>query len=119
MTIHQQVWVKVNTQVDRGIAELVQALSSFPGLRTIESCESSSDSVWVCFDYGDCGWRPLAECVFDMIGPKLMAAFGDRVCLNLGIAESGAYRAEMTVNKSIISAVSEAVKQLSVLARAA
>jgi hypothetical protein len=118
MSIHQQVWVKVNTQVDSGIAELIQALSSFPGLRTLESCESGSGSAWVCFDYGDCGWRPLAECIFGLIGPKLIAAFGDRVCLSLGIAESGEYRAEMTVNKSIISAVSEAVKQMSVPAKA-
>jgi len=116
MAIHRQTWVKVNTQVDSGIAELIQALNTFPGLRTLESCESGSESAWVCFDCGDCGWRTLAECVFDLMGPKLVADYGDRVCLNLGIAENGTYRAEMTVNKSIISAVSESIKQIAPVA---
>lgn len=116
MTIHQQAWVKVNTRVDRGVAELIHALSAFPELRTLESCETNAESAWVCFDYGDGGWKPLAEFVFNMMGPTLMSNFGDRVSLSLGIQESGEYRAEMTVNKSIISAVSETIKQIAPIA---
>ena len=55
MTIHRQAWVKVNTQVDRGIAALIEALSIFPELRTLESCEGTEDSAWVCFDWEEEG----------------------------------------------------------------
>lgn len=119
MAIHEQVTVKVNAQVDRGIAELVTALSEFPEARTLESCEGNGESAWVCFDCGEEDWRSLSEFVFRVLGPRLMADFGDRISLNVGITESGMYRAEMTVSKSVISAVSEAMKQLSLAAKAA
>lgn len=112
MTVHRQVWVKVNAQVDEGIATLIEALNSFPGVRTIESCEGREDSAWVCFDRGETDWKSLSEFVFAIVGPPLMAKFGDRVLLTVGITDSGLYRAEMTVAKSILPAVSDALRQL-------
>lgn len=110
--------MKVNAQVDRGIASLVEALNTFPEVRTIESCEGSHDSAWVCFDCGECTdcrkeeWKRLAEFVFGVIGPTLMAEFGDCVELTMSITESGMYRAEMTVAKSVIPAVSMLIRRL-------
>lgn len=112
VTIHRQVWVKVNAQVDAGIASLIEALNSFQGVRTVESCEGNGDSAWLCFDCGEQDWSALCEFVFKVIGPSLMAEFGDRINLNVSITESGLYRAEMTVTKSVISAVSAALRQL-------
>ena len=119
MTRHEQVWVKVNTQVDRGVAELIEALSEIPHLMTVESCQTNGDSAWVCFVCGQNDWRPLAHLVLEQLGPSLMEEFGDRISLNVGITESRQYRAEMTVFKGVISAVSETIRKLATLAKAA
>jgi hypothetical protein len=112
--MHHQVWAKVNAQVDKGIAPLIEALSAFPGVRTIESCEGKGDSAWVCFDCGEEeGWKKVAEFVFTVIGPPLTAEFGDRMDLSVRVTESGTYRAEMTLAKSIIAAASRKIKGLS------
>ncbi len=112
MTVHRQVWIKVNAQVDAGIASLIEALNAFPGIRSLESCEGAGDAAWVCFDCNETDWKAISEFVLAVIGPPLMAAFGDRVTLTVTITDSGLYRAEMTVDKSIISAVAEALKQI-------
>ena len=39
---HAQTFVKVNAPVDSGIAPLVSALSRFPGLVTLSSCEGGA-----------------------------------------------------------------------------
>ena len=39
---HQQICVKVNTPVDSGVAHLVEALSSFPELCTLSSCQGAA-----------------------------------------------------------------------------
>lgn len=113
MTAHRQTWVKVNAPVDEGIAPLIEALSQFSGVRTLDSCEGTGDSAWVCFDCGEEDWRELSEFVLSVLGPPLMTEFGDRVELRVIITESGLYRAEMTVAKSVIPAVSQTVKGLS------
>jgi hypothetical protein len=119
VTVHSQKWVKVNAPVDVGIAPLIESLSAFDGVRTIDSCEGNGDSAWVCFDCGDDDWMNLSKFVFTVIGPPLMAEFGDRISLDVEITEAGMYRAEMTVAKSIISAASKTVNQLSRAANAA
>jgi hypothetical protein len=113
MTVHEQTWVKVNAPVDKGIAPLIEALSQFPSVRTLDSCEGTTETAWVCFDCGEVDWKKLSEFVLSVIGPPLMAEFGDRIELTVRITESGLYRAEMTVSKSVISAVSNTVKGLS------
>ena len=112
MAIHEQVWTKVNAKVDRGVAELIAALSAFPDVRTLESCEGNDDTAWVCFDCGEENWKCLSEFVFGVLGPSLMEDFGGRIRLSVGITESGMYRAEMTICKAVISAVSKTMEQL-------
>lgn len=118
MAKHEQVWVKVNAQVDQGVAELIEALSEFPELMTVESCQTDGEDVWVCFVSGE-GWEHLSRITFESLGPRLMEEFGDRLTLSVQITESGQYRAEMTVFKGIISAVSKSIRQLARPAEAA
>ena len=111
--MHEQTWVKVNAPVDKGIAPLIEALSQFPGVRTLDSCEGTAGSAWVCFDCGEEDWKRLSEFVLAVIGPPLAEEFGDRVELSVRVTESGLYRAEMTVSKAVISAVSKKIAGLS------
>ena len=73
MAIHEQVWVKVNAEVDRGMARIVAALSSIDGLQTLQSCERSPEGeAYVHFWYGQ--WEQTSRLVFQKIIPKLEAA---------------------------------------------
>ena len=112
MTVHEQTWVKVNAPVDRGVAPLIEALSQFPSVRTLDSCEGTGEDAWVCFDCGEKDWKRLSRFVLHMIGPTLSEEFGDRVRLTVSVTEAGLYRAEMTVAKSVISEVSASLSRL-------
>lgn len=119
MTIHQQVWVKVNAQVDKGMAPLIEALSAFPGVRTVESCEGNAETAWVAFDCGEQEWEALARLVLADLGPALAEEFGDRLSLTVTVTSGGLYRAEMTLAKAVIPAVSKSLRQLFHRAKAA
>jgi hypothetical protein len=70
---HQQIWVKVNAEVDKGMARIVSALSSLGGLRTLQSCECSpSGESYVFFWYGS--WEQASRLVFEKIVPVLESA---------------------------------------------
>jgi hypothetical protein len=69
--VHEQVLVKVNAPVDRGVAPLVEALNRFPGVVSVESCEGDGErEAYVSFHYGD-DWKQLA----DFVG-RLSASLG-------------------------------------------
>jgi len=42
---HVEIPAKVNVKVDRGVADLVRALSRFPRLETVASCEDPSRGI--------------------------------------------------------------------------
>jgi hypothetical protein len=73
MTRHPEVPVKVNAWVDKGVADLVSALSEVEGLVTLESCQGGDEcgSAFVIFEYGN--WRQTAEFLFDKVLPALSA----------------------------------------------
>lgn len=51
---HEQVDARVNVPVDRGVAPLVEALSAFEGVYTVDSCECDDRSnAYVAFVYGE------------------------------------------------------------------
>jgi hypothetical protein len=53
MNAHAQTLVKVNAQVDKGIAPLVEALNECPGVFTTGSCEGRErENAYVAFDVG-------------------------------------------------------------------
>lgn len=72
MVRHEEVVVKVNAMADRGVAPLVEALSEWPEVVTLGSCEGGEvcgrdyfgGSAHVCFVVGDGdGWQPLVAFV--------------------------------------------------------
>ena len=74
---HKQCWVKVNAPVDCGVADLVEALSSFPMLQTRESCEClGEECAWVGFSYGQL-WTEMADFSFAYFCPELFRRVGD------------------------------------------
>lgn len=113
-TIHRQTWIKVNAHVDVGVAPLVTALSAFPMLRTLESCQGTNGSAWVTFVYGeDAEWKSLCDFVCAFLGPCLAKEFGDRVQTSVQVTTAGRLRGEMVVNAGSVPAVVQALVKLS------
>ncbi len=76
LTMHKQKWVKVNAQVDEGIAGLISEMNTVPGLQTVESCQggliegrSEEACAFVYFYFGD--WQQISKLAFDEIAPAL------------------------------------------------
>lgn len=68
---HQPVTIKVNAQVDEGIAPLVEALNAIPSIFTVSSCEGGDgEQAYVAFHVGD-QWQDIG-------------AFIDRLSAELG-----------------------------------
>jgi len=115
MAAHDQVWIKVNAPVDSGIAALIAALSAFPKLQTIESCQGINGWAWVCFVYGkhwEKPWQELADFVLGFLGPRLAQELGDRIRVSLQVTEAGQVRAEMDVNSAAIPATVKLLNEL-------
>ncbi len=118
---HPQQWVTVNVAVDRGIVDLVTALSAFPRLETIESCQGEpGEASWVCFYYGNYWehpWRDMVVFLFDVLGPGLLKRVGDGIRLSLHVTETGVPRAEMVVRPGAMSGTVEVLQELASVAR--
>ena len=125
MSSHKQVWVKVNAPVDEGIAELIQALSSFPKLQTIESCQggwprSGEDkegmpaNVW--FHYGQHdhapGHREIGDFVLGYFGPGLMKEVGDLVGVSLEVKTQYVIMARLYVRQGAMPRTVKVVRKL-------
>lgn len=114
---HKQVGVKVNTDVDAGVADLVGVLNSFPALRTIESCEDiGGGAAWVCFHYvdktGAHPWSGLANFILGHFGPGLMEKIGDRAEISIYVTTTGLPQAELTVKPGAMPAAVKAIRSL-------
>lgn len=99
--MHKQTWVKVNAPVDKGIKELVVALSAFPKLQTIESCQGEGEGAWVCFWYGDY-WsekphKDLADFVLGYLAPRLHEELGDSIVISIRVDSAGIPQGDFTV----------------------
>lgn len=80
---HKQAWVKVNTHVDQGVAMIVEALSLFEKLRTIESCQGEDgEDARVWFVYGIEGEEETVEFV-KALAPALYEMVGDSARLSV------------------------------------
>jgi hypothetical protein len=116
---HVQVWVKVNATVDHGIAQVIAALSRFPTLRTIESCEGDvarrigRRGAWVCFSYGEPpSWDGISRFVLRDFGPALARKVGDRAHVRIRVTEGGQILAELTIRPGAIRIVARAIHDL-------
>jgi hypothetical protein len=114
--VHKQTWVKVNALVDEGIAELIDALNSFPRLATIESCQGDGEqSAVVFFEYANDGdeyfWRELSEFILDFLGPRLAQKVGDSARLNITVTSWGKPQGELIVRPGAMQKTLRAIKQ--------
>lgn len=113
---HDQVWTKVNAPVDRGVLELIDALSAFPKLQTVESCQGGDQTpAWVSFIYGQertRQWRDLADFVLGRLGPALASELGDRISVLIQVHECGEARGELTVHPEVMRRTVKALKKL-------
>ena len=99
--------------MDTGIKDLVDALSAFPQLQTIESCQGDSEhEAWVCFYYGMHPWRDLAKFLLGYLGPRLSREVGDRANVSIQVTESGQVRGELAIRPGATRVVIKALKGL-------
>jgi hypothetical protein len=113
MAMHPQTWIKTNTQVDTGIAEIVCLLNSVEGLETLQSCQGDTGGrdAYVYFVCGD--WHRLSEFVFEKIGPALKSRVDEDATLIVEATSADApmaklsFRAEAT--DMVVSALKEAL----------
>ena len=114
--MHKQKWAKVNAPVDVGVADLVEALSRFPKLRTIESCQGSKGHpAFVFFEWGigtEHPWRELAQFAFEKLGPALHAALGCQADIELFLAAPGRIQAKLSVRHGLVYLAAEAINKL-------
>lgn len=116
MPCHQQSWAKVNVPVDSEIVGLIEALSAFPALETIESCQGhDNDLTRVCFMYGDYWvhpWHDLAEFVFGFLAPGLAKDIGDDASLIVRLSENGVALCHLTIRPGAVKRTVNSLKRL-------
>jgi len=116
MSTHEQTWVKVNAPVDAGVSGIVSALSGFPSLETIESCEGKNgEASWVSFRYGpywEDPWHKLADFVLGYLVPKLAVLVGDDATVRIQGTPSGQIFGELSVRPGAALRVEAALRQL-------
>lgn len=119
---HKQIFVKVNVEVDEGIAPVVSALSLFPELWTLGSCQgffnkdgSERKAANVFFMYGHNkphSWKSAAEFVFGFLAPKLIELVDDdaSIAMELGYG----YQATFTlrIRPTAIKGTAEAIRRV-------
>ncbi len=116
MKKHKQRWVKVNVPIDSGIHEIVLALSSFPRLETIESCEGGKGcGPWICFRYGsywEHPWKELVDFILGYFAPCLGAIVGDDASVRIQTTPSGNIFGEISIRPGAASRVEAALRTL-------
>lgn len=116
---HRPTWAKVNASVDIGVKELVEALSEFPPLQTIESCEDIRDgTAWACFRYGHFIESPadeLAEFVLKFLGPRLVKELGDGVHISIYFDSAGLLFGELSVRPGAMADTVRVLKRLKLI----
>lgn len=111
-SIHRQDWVKVNVRVDKGIIGVISALSSFPSLETIESCQGDNkNGAWVCFRFGSYWKHPYCDLVNFVLGylaPHLRETVGDDASVRIQATPSGNIFGELFIRPGATSRVEAA-----------
>ena len=112
---HKQVSAKVNAYVDEEIVFLIEELSRFPEVVTVESCQGDGDQKgsWICFVCGDGeDWEPLARFVFEEIGPSLAKAVGDRARISISVTSLGLILADLEIRPGETARVLRALRRI-------
>lgn len=113
---HPVSWARANAPVDEFIVSLIEALSSFPHLESIESCQGDGQGpIWVCFHYGEYWkrpWQDLVEFVFGYLGPGLEEQIGDSARLSVGLDQTGVAVADLHIRPEALEQTVRALRQL-------
>lgn len=100
---------------------LIEALSSFPRLETLESCQGSApEPAWVCFRYGDYWsnpWQDLTAFVFGLLAPNLDHLVGDDARISVHLSQSGVAVADLYVRQGALDQVVDALRQIQLTER--
>ena len=114
--MHKQVWIKVNTQVDKGVAGIVKSLNRINGLFTLSSCEGYGilngrrGGGHVYFRYGK--WNKLCKFVFGTLAPKLIEKFGEEIDLQVTVTNDNDPIGEINFLTEIIPELDTLLKKL-------
>jgi hypothetical protein len=114
--IHEQVYVKVNARVDKGISDLITTLSAFPFIETTESCQGipgegeEARSAFVFFVAGN--WQTMAKFVFGLLGPRLAEQIGPIVVLSASTNGQGDPLVEMRMPAESVNMVASVINDL-------
>ena len=102
---HEQVWIKVNAPVDRGVVRVVAALNRLDGLHTLDSCEgiAGEKPAHVYFNYGD--WRQISHLIFERIGPALWGQCGNGAVVSLEIFNESEPMGKLSFDKEATDVV--------------
>lgn len=105
---HRQIFAKVNAPVDKGIANLVSALSEFPTLCTLSSCEGGA---FVTFRFG----RTLAEssAFLCWLSRKLVRVNGAKLSAEWGGRTSVVFT--LRCSPSAVQSAADAVRQAAMI----
>ncbi len=107
----------MNAHVDGEIRGLIEALNSFPHLRTLTSCQGTCPrGASVSFVYGeDCydAWKGLANFVLGWLGPRLSQKVGDAVDLSVRVTTLGDVHANLYVRPGALKLATRELKCLS------
>lgn len=101
----------MNALVDSDIKGLVEALSGFRELQTIESCQDiGNGSAWVSFQYGSSS-EDLGLFIISRLGPKIIEAVGDGADISVRIGTSLKAVAELTIRNGAMGEAIGAIQE--------
>jgi hypothetical protein len=112
MPMHPQTWIKVNTTVDVGMAEIVALLNTVDGLETLQSCQGDkgSEDAYVYFANGD--WKRLGEFIFEKIGPTLKERVDEDATLRMDATTGDFPIAKLSFKAEATELVASALKDV-------
>jgi hypothetical protein len=102
--------VKVNAEVDQGMVRIITALSSIPGLQTIQSCEGTGlPQAYVYFWYGT--WDQICKLVFGEILPSLRSSqYGLDVSASVEVYNGSKPTAKIEFNAAALQKATAAIE---------
>ena len=98
--------------MDRGILHLIEALSTYPELQTLESCEGPP--VWISFWYGrywEHPWRDLSAFVFEVLAPLIQEAVSDDAEVSIHVNSGCVPFGQITTRPEIVPVLARALSE--------
>jgi len=109
---HKPAWVRVNVQVDEGIAEVVSLLGEIEELETVESCQGcpTEAKAFVYFHYGD--WERLCRFMFVTLAPRLDQQIGQSALTSVEVFNGSVPLGKISFNTEAIPIVASVLRDI-------